>query len=172
MHHADSFLEPIIPDMVELGIDIWQGALPQNDIVKIQSQLKDLGSNMILMGGIDAAVVDKKDCPEDVIRTEAVSYTHLLLVLSAILLLTAVVMPVTAANKKNAGRHISMCSNGTCSLRIKGNHAAADCHVINKGADKMTVTMDLLKYKNGTWKKVQSCGKTTRKLSLIHISLL
>ena len=86
-----------------------------------------------------------------------------LLVLSAILLLTAVVMPVTAANKKNAGRHISMCSNGTCSLRIKGNHAAADCHVINKGADKMTVTMDLLKYKNGTWKKVQSCGKTTRK---------
>ncbi len=70
MHHADSFLEPIIPDMVELGIDIWQGALPQNDIIKIQSQLKELGSNMILMGGIDAAVVDKKDCPEDLIRAE------------------------------------------------------------------------------------------------------
>jgi hypothetical protein len=32
MHHADSFLEPIVEDMVELGIDIWQGVLPQNDI--------------------------------------------------------------------------------------------------------------------------------------------
>lgn len=24
MHHADSFMEPIIEDMVDLGIDIWQ----------------------------------------------------------------------------------------------------------------------------------------------------
>ena len=32
MHHADSFMEPIVEDMVELGIDIWQGVLPQNDI--------------------------------------------------------------------------------------------------------------------------------------------
>lgn len=70
MHHADSFLEPIIPDMVELGVDIWQGTLPQNDIVKIQSQLDELGSHMILMGGIDCAVVDKKNCPEDVVRKE------------------------------------------------------------------------------------------------------
>ena len=30
MHHADSFMEPIIEDMVDLGIDIWQGTLPQN----------------------------------------------------------------------------------------------------------------------------------------------
>ena len=67
MHHADSFLEPIIPDMEEIGIDIWQGALPQNDIVKIQSELT---SNMILMGGIDSAVVDFADCPEETIRKE------------------------------------------------------------------------------------------------------
>jgi hypothetical protein len=26
--------------MVELGIDIWQGVLPQNDIVRLQKQLK------------------------------------------------------------------------------------------------------------------------------------
>ena len=30
MHHADSFMEPIIEDMVDLGIDIWQGTLPEN----------------------------------------------------------------------------------------------------------------------------------------------
>ncbi|SHH61075.1 Uroporphyrinogen decarboxylase (URO-D) [Sporobacter termitidis DSM 10068] len=67
MHHADSFLEPIVEDMVELGIDIWQGVLPQNDIVKLQKQLK---GRMVLMGGIDAAIVDWPNTPEDVIRKE------------------------------------------------------------------------------------------------------
>ncbi len=67
MHHADSFMEPIVEDMVELGVDIWQGVLPQNDIVKLQNQLK---GRMVLMGGIDAAIVDRKDSTEDEIRTE------------------------------------------------------------------------------------------------------
>jgi uroporphyrinogen-III decarboxylase len=67
MHHADSFLEPIVEDMVEIGIDIWQGVLPQNDIVKLQKQLQ---GRMTLMGGIDAAIVDWPNTPEEVIRTE------------------------------------------------------------------------------------------------------
>lgn len=67
MHHADSFLEPIVEDMVELGIDIWQGALPQNDIPKIQKQLD---GRMVIMGGIDAAIVDRADAPEEIIRAE------------------------------------------------------------------------------------------------------
>lgn len=68
MHHADSFLEPIIDDMVEIGINIWQGALPENDIVKIQKQVN---GKMTLMGGIDASVVDRADSTEEEIRTEA-----------------------------------------------------------------------------------------------------
>lgn len=67
MHHADSFLEPIVDDMVELGVDIWQGTLPQNDIVGLQKQLK---GRMVLMGGVDAAIVDWPNTPEAVIRTE------------------------------------------------------------------------------------------------------
>ncbi|MDR1247464.1 MAG: uroporphyrinogen decarboxylase (URO-D) [Clostridiales Family XIII bacterium] len=67
MHHADSFMEPIVDDMVELGIDIWQGVLPQNDIVRLQ---KELRGRMILMGGIDAAVVDTSFATETVIREE------------------------------------------------------------------------------------------------------
>ncbi|NMA25867.1 MAG: uroporphyrinogen decarboxylase (URO-D), partial [Clostridiales bacterium] len=67
MHHADSFLEPIAEDMAELGIDIWQGTLPQNDIVKLQKLLK---GRMVLMGGIDAAIVDCPGTPEAVIRAE------------------------------------------------------------------------------------------------------
>ncbi|MGD9161785.1 MAG: uroporphyrinogen decarboxylase family protein [Desulfobacteraceae bacterium] len=69
MHHADSFLEPIVEDMVELGIDIWQGVLPQNDISKIQKQLD---GRMVMMGGIDAAIVDRADAPEEIIRAEVI----------------------------------------------------------------------------------------------------
>jgi len=67
MHHADSFLEPIVDDLVEIGIDIWQGVLPQNDIVGIQ---KRTGGKLTLMGGIDAAVVDRRDATEGEIRAE------------------------------------------------------------------------------------------------------
>lgn len=67
MHHSDSFGEPIVPDMVEIGIDIWQGILPQNDIPKLQ---KITYGKMLLMGGIDSALVDIKDYDEEVIRAE------------------------------------------------------------------------------------------------------
>ncbi len=67
MHHADSFCEPIVEDMIELGIDIWQGVLPQNDIVKLQKQID---GRMVLMGGIDAALVDRADSTEEEIRGE------------------------------------------------------------------------------------------------------
>ena len=67
IHHADSHLELIAEDMEEIGIDIWQGALPQNDICAIQKKLK---GNMIIMGGIDAAVVDHENIDEEIIREE------------------------------------------------------------------------------------------------------
>lgn len=66
MHHADSFLEPIVTEMPEISVDIWQGVLPQNDIV---SMGKELQGKMGLMGGIDAALVDREDATEEQIRT-------------------------------------------------------------------------------------------------------
>ena len=67
VHHSDSFCEPIVEDMIDLGIDIWQGVLPQNNIVKIQEQI---GGRMALQGGIDAAIVDRSDSTEEEIRAE------------------------------------------------------------------------------------------------------
>lgn len=67
MHHADSNLEAIAGDLEELGIDIWQGVLPENDIAKIQANLK---GNMILMGGIDASKTDYEGAPEEAVREE------------------------------------------------------------------------------------------------------
>jgi hypothetical protein len=67
MHHSDSFCEQIVEDMIDLHIDIWQGVLPQNDIPKLQKQLE---GRMTLMGGIDAAIVDRRDSTEEEIRRE------------------------------------------------------------------------------------------------------
>ena len=64
IHHADSYLVPIVEDMVELGIQCWQGVLPENDIPALQEQLE---GRMILMGGIGAAI-DTPDSTESEIR--------------------------------------------------------------------------------------------------------
>ncbi|SHJ59475.1 uroporphyrinogen decarboxylase family protein [Parasporobacterium paucivorans] len=66
MHHSDSYCEPIVEDMAEIGIDIWQGALPSNNIPKIQDLLQ---GRMVLMGGIDS-VIDRIDSTEEEIRAE------------------------------------------------------------------------------------------------------
>ncbi len=65
IHHADSYLVPIVEDMVEIGIQVWQGVLPENNIPALQEQLK---GRMVLMGGIGAAI-DRPDSTEEEIRT-------------------------------------------------------------------------------------------------------
>ncbi|MEG0913575.1 MAG: uroporphyrinogen decarboxylase family protein [Oscillospiraceae bacterium] len=67
MHHADSNLTGIVSDMAEIGIQVWQGVLPQNDIPAMK---KELNGKMTLMGGIDAAVVDSANTTEETIRNE------------------------------------------------------------------------------------------------------
>lgn len=67
VHHSDTFNEPIVEDMVDIGIDIWQGVLPTNNIPKLQEQLQ---GRMVLMGGIDSGV-DRVDATEEEIRKEA-----------------------------------------------------------------------------------------------------
>ena len=64
IHHADSFLAHIVEDMVEVGIQCWQGVLPENNIPALQKQLN---GRMILMGGIGAAI-DRPDSTEAEIR--------------------------------------------------------------------------------------------------------
>jgi hypothetical protein len=66
-HHADCYCTGIENDMVDLGIDMWQGVLPSNDIVQIQKNTK---GKMLLMGGLDQAVIDRADATEGEIRGE------------------------------------------------------------------------------------------------------
>lgn len=66
MHHADSFCQPIVKDMAEIGIDVWQGALSSNDIVACQEELQ---GDMTIMGGINS-VIDRADQTEQLVRDE------------------------------------------------------------------------------------------------------
>ena len=66
-HHADCYCMGIENDMVDLGIDMWQGALPSNDIVQVK---KNTQGKILLMGGIEQGVIDRADATEDEIRGE------------------------------------------------------------------------------------------------------
>ena len=52
--------------MADIGVDIWQGVLPSNDIVGLTERLN---GRMALMGGWDSAV-DREDATEEEIRRE------------------------------------------------------------------------------------------------------
>ncbi len=67
MHHADCVCQPLVQDMVEIGIDIWQGAIPQNDIVEIQRITE---GKLPMIGGIDGPKIDIEDITEEEIRAE------------------------------------------------------------------------------------------------------
>lgn len=67
MHHADCICQPIVEDMVEIGIDIWQGPIAQNDIVEIQRITK---GKLAMCGGIDGPKIDVENITEEAIRRE------------------------------------------------------------------------------------------------------
>ncbi|MDR2606600.1 MAG: uroporphyrinogen decarboxylase (URO-D) [Oscillospiraceae bacterium] len=69
-HHCDCYVEPIVLDFAEMGVDMWQGALPTNDIVKLQKQLDEKGYNLMMLGGIDQTLVDREDVTDEAIRGE------------------------------------------------------------------------------------------------------
>ncbi len=67
VHHADCICQPIVQDMVEMGIDIWQGVIPQNDIVEIQRITE---GKLPMIGGIDGPAIDIANITEEAIRAE------------------------------------------------------------------------------------------------------
>ena len=58
VHHADSYAATLVPDMIEMGIDIWQGAMSSNNIPELLEKYK---GQITIMAGIDTAWVDKPD---------------------------------------------------------------------------------------------------------------
>jgi len=55
IHHADSYAATLVPYMIEMGIDIWQGCMESNNVPEL---VKKYGGRISFMGGIDNKSMD------------------------------------------------------------------------------------------------------------------
>ena len=55
IHHADSYAATLVPYMIEIGIDIWQGCMESNNVPEL---IKKYGGKISFMGGIDNKSMD------------------------------------------------------------------------------------------------------------------
>ena len=55
IHHSDSYAATLVPYMIEMGIDVWQGCMHSNDLPEL---IRKYGGKISFMGGIDNKFVD------------------------------------------------------------------------------------------------------------------
>lgn len=67
IHHSDSYAETLVPYMIDMGIDVWQGCLSTNDLPAL---VKKYGGKISFMGGINNGIVDVENWTREVIRGE------------------------------------------------------------------------------------------------------
>ena len=54
-HHSDSYCANLVPDMIEMGIDVWQGCMKSNNLPEMMEKYK---GKITFMGEIDNKQVD------------------------------------------------------------------------------------------------------------------
>jgi len=57
IHHGDSYAANLVPTMIEMGIDIWQGCMHSNDVPEL---VRKYGGRISFMGAIDNKFVDQE----------------------------------------------------------------------------------------------------------------
>ncbi|WP_130180465.1 uroporphyrinogen decarboxylase family protein [Blautia producta] len=58
VHHSDSYAANLVPSMIKMGVDIWQGPVTTNNIPEL---IKTYGGQISFHGGIDNGVVDREN---------------------------------------------------------------------------------------------------------------
>ena len=67
VHHNDSYSANLVPSMIEMGIDVWQGCMSVNNLPEL---IKEYGKDITFMGGIDNGKVDRYDWNQEMIAAE------------------------------------------------------------------------------------------------------
>lgn len=67
IHHSDSYAETLVPYMIEMGVNIWQGVMSTNDI---PGMIAKYGDKITFMGGLDSTVVDTPDWSPEAIKAQ------------------------------------------------------------------------------------------------------
>ncbi len=65
MHHSCGYIQPIVPDLIEIGVESWHSVAPVNDWKFIKEQY---GKDIIFAGGVDPQVTDAPGATEEQIR--------------------------------------------------------------------------------------------------------
>lgn len=55
IHHSDSYAATLVPSMIEMGIDVWQGCMATNNLPEL---IQKYGGKISFMGGIENRAVD------------------------------------------------------------------------------------------------------------------
>ena len=55
IHHSDSYAANLVPEMIEMGINVWQGPMHTNNVPEL---VKKYGDKITFMGDIDNKFVD------------------------------------------------------------------------------------------------------------------
>ncbi|CDX04463.1 Uroporphyrinogen-III decarboxylase [Desulfitobacterium sp. LBE] len=58
VHHSDSYAANLVPMMIEMGIDIWQGMMNTNNIPEL---IRQYGGQITFMGGLHSGLIDFPD---------------------------------------------------------------------------------------------------------------
>ena len=65
VHHSDSYAANLVPYMIEMGIDIWQGVMTTNNTPEL---IKEYGGQISFMGQLDSGPLDHQDWSEEAIE--------------------------------------------------------------------------------------------------------
>ena len=65
VHHSDSYAAELVPDMIEMGVDIFQGAVSENNIPEL---IRKYGGQISFHGGIDNGKHDKEGWTVEALR--------------------------------------------------------------------------------------------------------
>jgi hypothetical protein len=65
VHHNDAYSANLVPFMIEMGIDIWQGCVSTNNISAL---VKKYGGKISFMGDIDNGLVDREDWNRELVE--------------------------------------------------------------------------------------------------------
>ncbi len=67
IHHSDSYAANLVPNMIDLGIDVWQGPTTTNNVPEL---VKQYGEKITFMGDLDNGVIDRADWSQEQIDRE------------------------------------------------------------------------------------------------------
>ncbi|HZK24320.1 MAG TPA: uroporphyrinogen decarboxylase family protein [Oscillospiraceae bacterium] len=67
VHHNDSFSANLVPHMIEMGIDVWQGCMTTNNTPEL---VKKYGGQISFMGDLDNGLLDREDWSRELIAKE------------------------------------------------------------------------------------------------------